>query len=111
MSDTATRCQHPCHPPFTDGPCHLRNCNHFASDLCERLTGNAAPEWVNRLAWMGEKAKFLLPQGFDTPMAAPVTEAQARAEREAEELLGSPHPHELDANFVRDDAKDPDRST
>eukprot|EP00177_Eucheuma_denticulatum_P002126 GFKZ01003793.1.p1 GENE.GFKZ01003793.1~~GFKZ01003793.1.p1 ORF type:complete len:274 (+),score=21.44 GFKZ01003793.1:71-892(+) len=84
-----------------------RNCNHFASDLCERLTGNAAPEWVNRLAWVGEKAKFLLPKGFDTPMAAPVTAERARMEREAEELLNSPNPTELDENFLGDD-EDPD---
>lgn len=51
-----------------------RNCNHFASDLCERLTGAPAPDWVNRLAWMGDKARFLLPKGFDTPLAAPVTD-------------------------------------
>ena len=61
-----------------------RNCNHFASDLCERLTGSPAPEWVNRLAWVGEKAKFLLPKGFTAPTAAPVT-AQAAAESRAAE--------------------------
>lgn len=57
-----------------------RNCNHFASELCQALTGRIAPAWINRLAWMGEKAKFLLPAGFDTPTRAPVTaEAAARA--------------------------------
>lgn len=49
-----------------------RNCNHFASDLCERLTGKAAPEWINRLAWVAERAKFLLPVGFDQPTVSPV---------------------------------------
>jgi deubiquitinase DESI2 len=57
-----------------------RNCNHFAGELCQALTGNAPPAWVNRLAWVGEKAKFLLPAGFDTPMAAPVTAAAAERE-------------------------------
>lgn len=66
-----------------------RNCNHFASDLCERLTGKAAPEWVNRAAWLGEKAKFLLPKGFDTPTAAPVTAERAR-EQQLTELIEGP---------------------
>jgi deubiquitinase DESI2 len=59
-----------------------RNCNHFAGELCQALTGSTPPPWINRLAWVGEKAKFLLPAGFDTPMAAPVTAAAAAA-REA----------------------------
>lgn len=64
-------------PPCTRN----RNCNHFASELCEKLCGNAAPGWINRLAWMGEKAKFLLPEGVDKPMMAPV---QAQHVREAQ---------------------------
>ena len=59
-----------------------RNCNHFASDLCERLTGSPAPEWVSRRAWVDEKAKFLLPKGFTAPTATAVT-AQAAGEPRA----------------------------
>lgn len=59
---------------------------------------------------MGERAKFLLPKGFDSPMAAPVTEAQARAQREAEELLNSSDPNEFDESFLGDGARDPDHS-
>jgi len=89
-----------------------RNCNHFASDLCERLTGTAAPVWVNRLAWMGEKAKFLLPKGFDTPMAAPVTAAaaeRASANDDIEDLMNGPIPNESDDDFLGN-AADPDHS-
>lgn len=49
-----------------------RNCNDFADELCRKLTGEGAPAWINRLAWIGQRFKFMLPQGFDTPMAAPV---------------------------------------
>ena len=88
-----------------------RNCNHFASDLCERLTGKPAPEWVNRLAWVGEKAKFLLPTGFDTPMAAPVTAAAAERDRmrelEYEQLMNEPSPTEQDDDFLGAN-RDPD---
>lgn len=31
-----------------------RNCNTFASALCEELLGKPIPAYVNRLAWMGE---------------------------------------------------------
>lgn len=78
-----------------------RNCNHFASDLCEKLTGNPAPEWINRLAWVGEKAKFLLPKGFDTPTAAPVREE--RVNNEADDLLNMPDPSENDPDFLGED--------
>lgn len=30
-----------------------KNCNHFCNDACVRLTGNAIPKWVNRLARIG----------------------------------------------------------
>lgn len=63
-----------------------RNCNHFASELCETLTGKTPPAWVNRLAWLGEKAKFLLPNGFDAPMMAPVTAARAGAQERDDEI-------------------------
>lgn len=30
-----------------------RNCNHFCNDLCMRLTSKQIPNWVNRLARLG----------------------------------------------------------
>lgn len=54
-----------------------RNCNHFADELSVALTGMRTPGWVNRLAFIGERFKGFLPEGFDTPMAAPVTAAAA----------------------------------
>ncbi|XP_052175653.1 deSI-like protein At4g17486 [Diospyros lotus] len=30
-----------------------KNCNHFCSDACLRLSGNPIPSWVNRLARIG----------------------------------------------------------
>lgn len=31
-----------------------RNCNSFASAMCEELLGKPIPGYVNRLAWMGK---------------------------------------------------------
>ncbi|RHZ78609.1 hypothetical protein Glove_158g110 [Diversispora epigaea] len=30
-----------------------RNCNHFSSELCSRLVGKPAPNWINRAARLG----------------------------------------------------------
>lgn len=37
-----------------------KNCNHFCDDVCLRLTGNATPRWVNRLAKLGTVFKSLI---------------------------------------------------
>mmetsp|Transcript_4838 Transcript_4838/g.11568 ORF Transcript_4838/g.11568 Transcript_4838/m.11568 type:complete len:226 (+) Transcript_4838:94-771(+) len=42
----------------------LCNCNHFAAELCLRLTGKRLPGWVNRLAYMGSWVSCLLPKGM-----------------------------------------------
>lgn len=31
-----------------------KNCNHFADEVCSRLTGKPIPGWVNRLARVGK---------------------------------------------------------
>jgi len=28
----------------------VKNFNHFSEDICNKLTGNSIPKWVNRLA-------------------------------------------------------------
>lgn len=30
-----------------------KNCNHFTSFLCQKLTGRSAPSWLNRAASIG----------------------------------------------------------
>ena len=47
------------------------NCNHFSSDLTERLTGLAAPTWINRLASIAVSLHCLLPTGWVPPLRPP----------------------------------------
>ena len=37
------------------------NCNHFATALSQRLTGNTIPGWVNRLAYVAQWFPCVLP--------------------------------------------------
>jgi hypothetical protein len=42
----------------------LRNCNHFADALVERLTHRRLPAWCNRLAYMGSWVACILPKNL-----------------------------------------------
>ncbi|RDA87466.1 hypothetical protein CP532_2820 [Ophiocordyceps camponoti-leonardi (nom. inval.)] len=44
-----------------------RNCNHFTSYLCERLTGNAGPGWLNRAASIGVALPCVVPREWIDP--------------------------------------------
>lgn len=47
------------------------NCNHFASDLCQRLSGRPAPGWINRLAGLAIALHCLLPTTWVPPLTTP----------------------------------------
>lgn len=42
----------------------IKNCNHFCEDICNKLTGNRIPKWVNRLARIGSLCNCILPQAL-----------------------------------------------
>ncbi|EPS36714.1 hypothetical protein H072_9717 [Dactylellina haptotyla CBS 200.50] len=44
-----------------------RNCNHFTSYLCEKLTGTTAPKWINRAASIGVALPCVVPQAWVRP--------------------------------------------
>ena len=44
-----------------------KNCNHFTSYLVERLTGRAAPKWLNRAAGIGVALPCVVPRDWITP--------------------------------------------
>jgi len=47
----------------------LNNCNHFTSYLCERLTGQPAPRWLNRAATIGMAMPCMVPREWISPPA------------------------------------------
>jgi len=44
-----------------------RNCNHFTSYFCEKLTGRSAPAWINRAASIGVALPCVVPQAWVSP--------------------------------------------
>jgi hypothetical protein len=44
-----------------------KNCNHFTSYLCEKLTGRPAPAWINRAASIGVALPCVVPREWIAP--------------------------------------------
>lgn len=44
-----------------------KNCNHFTSYLCQKLTGNAGPNWLNRAASIGVALPCVVPRDWIEP--------------------------------------------
>ncbi|KAL2758980.1 hypothetical protein ACRALDRAFT_2099608 [Sodiomyces alcalophilus JCM 7366] len=44
-----------------------RNCNHFTSELCQRLTGQPGPAWLNRAASIGVALPCVVPREWIEP--------------------------------------------
>lgn len=44
-----------------------KNCNHFTSHLCQRLTGRNGPGWLNRAASIGVALPCIVPRDWIEP--------------------------------------------
>ena len=44
-----------------------KNCNHFTSYLCKKLTGNPGPGWLNRAASIGVALPCIVPRDWIEP--------------------------------------------
>ena len=44
-----------------------KNCNHFTSELCNRLTGRPGPAWLNRAASIGVALPCVVPRDWIEP--------------------------------------------
>ncbi|KAL8729298.1 MAG: hypothetical protein Q9166_004795 [cf. Caloplaca sp. 2 TL-2023] len=61
------------------------NCNHFSSALCRRLTGKAAPGWMNRAANIGILLPCLVPKEWLGPDEGPDSDRDSREDRREDE--------------------------
>ncbi|KAI4207095.1 MAG: hypothetical protein LQ348_000679 [Seirophora lacunosa] len=61
------------------------NCNHFSSFLCEKLTGRAAPSWMNRAATIGIVLPCIVPKEWVEPPDADSAEGELLVQEEEEE--------------------------
>lgn len=73
-----------------------RNCNHFTSKLCLKLTGQPAPAWINRAAGIGVALPCVVPQAWVAP---PECEEETML---VEEDLEDFHHQHLDRNGWED---------
>jgi len=53
-----------------------RNCNHFTSYLCEKLTGRSGPAWLNRAASIGIALPCVVPKEWIAPPDFETTEGE-----------------------------------
>ncbi|KAF2722740.1 DUF862-domain-containing protein [Polychaeton citri CBS 116435] len=61
------------------------NCNHFTSVLCQRLTGRAAPSWLNRAASIGVALPCVVPRDWISPPECETMDEALVEEEEEEE--------------------------
>lgn len=82
------------------------NCNHFTSYLCERLTGKAAPSWINRAASIGIVLPCVVPREWialpdhDTAEGALLDEEDEEDERSAMLRQSQRRTHSFHGNML-----------
>jgi hypothetical protein len=59
-----------------------KNCNHFTSYLCEKLTGRPAPPWLNRAASIGVALPCVVPKEWIAPPDFEIAEGELLDEDE-----------------------------
>ncbi|KAL8807432.1 MAG: hypothetical protein Q9223_002906 [Gallowayella weberi] len=64
------------------------NCNHFSSRLCERLTGQEAPRWMNRAAGIGVALPCLVPREWIGSAEQEFDSEDGEEVHERRELMG-----------------------
>ncbi|XP_061368270.1 deSI-like protein At4g17486 [Gastrolobium bilobum] len=65
-----------------------KNCNHFTDEVCQQLTGNPIPAWVNRMAHVGSFCNCLLPENIQVDAVRHVPERLACGDEDGSESDG-----------------------
>jgi hypothetical protein len=63
-----------------------KNCNHFTSYLCEKLTGRPAPKWLNRAAGIGVALPCVVPRDWITPPEYDTVDGELLDDDESEDF-------------------------
>ncbi|KAF5018704.1 hypothetical protein F66182_9318 [Fusarium sp. NRRL 66182] len=76
-----------------------KNCNHFTSYLCKKLTGQTGPSWLNRAASIGVALPCVVPRDWIEPPEYDTSEGALLDDydnsNETSHMLGSSGPHLL----------------
>ena len=77
-----------------------RNCNHFTSHLCQKLTGNPGPSWLNRAATIGVALPCVVPREWIEPPEYETADGELLDEddeiaHESSRMLGESRPQLL----------------
>ncbi|KAF5656959.1 UPF0326 domain-containing protein [Fusarium heterosporum] len=88
-----------------------KNCNHFTSYLCKRLTGQSGPSWLNRAASIGVALPCVVPRDWIEPPEYDTSEGALLDDydnsNENSTMLQTTTPHLLtDSNDSSDDEWD-----
>ncbi|KAK3329676.1 PPPDE putative peptidase domain-containing protein [Apodospora peruviana] len=89
-----------------------KNCNHFTSYLCQRLTGRPGPGWLNRAASIGVALPCVVPRDwieapeFDTADGELLDEDDHANESSRMLRSSSEHPHLVGQPGRRDSTED-----
>ena len=89
-----------------------RNCNHFTSYLCQKLTGTPAPGWLNRAASIGVALPCVVPRDWIEPPEYETADGELLDDDDDEEhadeqsrMLGQSRPHFLSDGTHSDEAE------
>lgn len=75
-----------------------KNCNHFTSYLCKKLTGQPGPGWLNRAASIGVALPCVVPRDWIEPPEYDTADGALLDEDDSNErsrMLGTSTPHLL----------------
>lgn len=78
-----------------------KNCNHFTSYLCKKLTGQPGPGWLNRAASIGVALPCVVPRDWIEPPEYDTADGALLDEDDSNErsrMLGTSAPHLLGAS-------------
>ncbi|KAG5977829.1 hypothetical protein E4U55_006526 [Claviceps digitariae] len=85
-----------------------RNCNHFTSYLCQKLTGNSGPGWLNRAASIGVALPCVVPREWIQPPEYETANGELLDEEddaadESSRMLSQPKSHLLSEGRKNDE--------